>query len=64
MEVNAISTTEIIEILAEFVVIFGVGSVITYWLRGELDIQSLLVVAVIGLIVLFIDEYRKKRTDD
>ncbi|MCL7415876.1 MAG: hypothetical protein M8349_07460 [ANME-2 cluster archaeon] len=51
----------IIEVLAEFIVIFGVGATFTYLLMGSLDVPSLLVVAVIGFIVLFLDEYRKEK---
>ncbi|MDF1557887.1 MAG: hypothetical protein P1P80_06895 [ANME-2 cluster archaeon] len=51
----------IIEVFAEFFVIFGVGATFTYLLRGGLDGPSLLKVAIIGLFVLYIDEYRKEK---
>ena len=52
----------IIEALAEFIVIFGIGAVITYWLRGELEVSSLFTVAIIGFMILVIDKYRKEKS--
>jgi hypothetical protein len=49
----------LIEILAEFIVIFGVGTTITYVLRRDLDIISLLVVGIIGFIFLLFVEIKK-----
>jgi hypothetical protein len=54
----------LIEILAEFIVIFGVGTTITYVLRRDLDIISLLVVGIIGFIFLLFVEIKKGQSNN